>query len=252
MPPRFCIEASANAESITVPERLMAFYFLLLGHLIGDFVLQTDKIAENKCRHWKWNLLHVLVVTFCTLGFAYPFGSLLFGMVLLNGAVHFLLDYYKAQITIKLRLPDLAGFLLDQSIHILLLYLISHFAVYGNQPLIDFIIVKYLMVLTFVTSFSAVFTQFVLAALFQRDGSRFFEKGEKNVGILARIYIVIVFYMSVVQSTWYLLLLLVVAAAFFLQFKLGWSKWMSPSHLAVKLLFDTVISAACVFLAVLL
>ncbi|MBZ0195690.1 MAG: DUF3307 domain-containing protein, partial [Deltaproteobacteria bacterium] len=57
----------------------MAFYYLLLGHLIGDFVLQTDKIAENKGRHRKWNLLHVLVVTLCTLLFTYPFGNIVFG-----------------------------------------------------------------------------------------------------------------------------------------------------------------------------
>ena len=230
----------------------MAFYYLLLGHLIGDFVLQTDKIAENKGRHRKWNLLHVLVVTLCTLLFTYPFGNIVFGMVLLNGVTHFFLDYYKARITIKLRLPDLAGFLLDQSIHIFLLYFISQFAVYSNQHLIDFTTVRFLMGLSLVTSFSAVFTQFVLAALFRRDGSRFFEKGEKYVGILARTYIAIVFYMSFAQSPWYLLLLLAAAAVFFLQFKLGWNKWMSPSQLAVKLMLDAVISAACVFLAVLL
>lgn len=230
----------------------MAFYYLLLGHLIGDFVLQTDKIAENKGRHWKWNLLHVLVVTVCSLVLAYPFGSLLLGMVLLNGVVHFILDYYKAPLSLKLHLPDLAVFILDQAIHISLLYLISHFAVYTNQHLIGVVPVKYFMVLALITSFSAVFTQFVLAAVFQRDGSRFFEKGEKNIGILARMYMAIVFYISLVLSTWYLLLLLLAAVAFLLQFKLGWNKWMSAPHLAVKLLLDAVISVGCVFLAVLL
>lgn len=229
----------------------MAFFYLLLGHLTGDFALQTNKIAENKGRHWRWNLLHVLVVTLFTIFFTYQFGAILLGMVLINGVIHFFLDYYKTEIAIKLRLPDLAGFLLDQSIHILILYLISQFAVYDNQHFINFTFARFLMAIILVTSFSAVFIQFILAAFFQRDGNRFFEKGEKYVGILARTYVAIVIYMSFVKSFWYLLLLLVVAAAFFLQFKLGWNKWMSPSHLAVKLLLDTVISSVCVFFAVL-
>lgn len=224
----------------------MAFYYLLLGHLIGDFVLQTDKIAENKGRYWKWNLLHVLVVTLCTFVFSYPFGILLLVMVFFNGVIHYIMDYYKNGICRILRVSELTGFLIDQSIHIILLYFISQTAVYGNHQLIDLITVRYIIVLLLVTSFSAVFTQFVLAALFPRADKRFFEKGEKQVGILTRIYSSIVFYISFAQSPYYLLLLTIAAATLFIRFKLGWNKWMSASHLAVKLLLDTVISVVCV------
>lgn len=226
----------------------MAFYYLLLGHLIGDFVLQTDKIAENKGRYLRWNFLHALVVTLCILFFAYPFSLPYLCILLVNGIAHFLLDYYKTPVVKKLHLPELAGFLLDQFIHISLLYFISRFDAHSGRPAIDFVTVKYLTVLVIVTSFSAVFTQFILAAVFRRDGSRFFKKGEKNVGILARVYMAVVFYLSYVQSPGYLFLLLVIAAAFFLQFRLGWNKWMSASQLAVKLLLDLAISFACVFL----
>ncbi len=230
----------------------MAFYYLLLGHLIGDFVLQTDTIAEKKGRHLKWNMLHVLVVTLCIFIFAYPFGLLLSGMVLLNGAFHFALDHYKARIAEKLRLSGLAGFLLDQFLHILLLYIISWFAVGGSGHWLNFTAAKYLLVFTFVTSFSAVFTQFVLAALFRRNGGSFFEKGEKHVGILARTYMAVVFYLSLILSPWYIFLLLGAAAVFFLQFKQEWDKWMNASQLAVKLLLDVVLSAGAVLLAVFL
>lgn len=225
----------------------MAFYYLLLGHLIGDFVLQTDKMAENKGRYLKWNLLHVLVVTLCTFVFSYTFGTLLLAMVLLNGVIHFIMDYYKNKICRILHMSELSGFLFDQLIHIILLYIISQTAVYGNEQLIDFKTVSLLIPLVLATFFSAVFTQFVLATLFPRVDSRFFKEGEKVIGILTRIYVAVVFYISSIQSPYYLLLLVIAAAMFLLRFKLGWNKWMSPSHLVVKLLLDTVISAACIF-----
>lgn len=228
----------------------MAFYYLLLGHLIGDFVLQTNKIAENKGRHWKWNLLHVLVVTLCSLFLSYPFGVLLLLMVLLNGAIHFILDYYKTGINKILHLPELVVFLIDQLIHVMLLYFISQSAVYGNQHLIGFMTVRFLIVLALVTSFSAVFAQFILAALFPRDDSSFFVEGEKQIGILTRIFIASVLYISFLKSPLYILFLLVAIPAFLLQFKFKWSKWMSPTHLVVKLLLDIVISAVCIFLIV--
>lgn len=39
---------------------------LLAGHLLGDFVLQTDGLAERKSRRLVWLLLHVLVVAVVT------------------------------------------------------------------------------------------------------------------------------------------------------------------------------------------
>lgn len=224
----------------------MAFYYLLLGHLTGDFVLQTDKMAENKGRHWKWNLLHVFVVTLCTLIFSYPFGALLLVLVLLNGGIHFILDYFKNRICRILHLSKLIGFMFDQLIHIMLLFIISQAAVYGKRQLIDPTAIRFLIILVLITSFSAVFNQFILAALFPRADRRFFEKGEKQVGIITRIYAAIVFYVSFIQSPYYLLLLIITAAAFFLQFKFEWNKWMSPLHLVVKLFLDTAISAACI------
>ncbi len=228
----------------------MAFFYLLLGHLIGDFVLQTDKIAENKGRRWKWNLLHVLVVTFCILVFSYSFGIPLIFLVLLNGVVHFVLDFHKKDIMGILHLSELQGFLFDQLLHILLLFLVSQAADYGTKQLLDFKTVRLLIVLALVTSFSAVLTQFILSALFPRTDNSFFKDGEKHVGILTRLYAAVVFYLSFVISPYYLLLLVVAAVLFLMQFKLKWNKWMSHSHLLIKLLLDTAISAVCMSLII--
>jgi cobalamin synthase len=228
----------------------MAFYYLLLGHLIGDFVLQTDKIAENKGRRWSWNLLHVLVVTFCILIFSYSFGTPLIFLVLLNGAAHFVLDFHKKDIMGILHLSELQGFLFDQLLHILLLLFISQAADYETSQLLDYRTVMLLIVLVLVTSFSAVLTQFILSALFPRTGNAFFKEGEKQVGILTRLYVSVVFYLAFVISPLYLLLLAIAAVIFLLQFKLKWNKWMSHSHLLVKLLLDTAISAVCTLLVI--
>lgn len=228
----------------------MAFYYLVLGHLIGDFVLQTDKIAENKGRQWKWNLLHVLVVTLSVLLFSYPFGALLSILVILNGFVHYILDHYKNNICKILHFSELTGFLGDQFIHIVLLYLISLTAVYKGELPVELTTVKLFIVFVTVTSFLAIFTQYVLAALFPRENKRFFEKGEKIFGILSRIYITIVFYLSFHKSLLYLLFLVLVISLFFVQYNRLWSNWMSRRHLLVKLLLDMAIPVICFIIIV--
>ena len=223
----------------------MAFYYLLLGHLIGDFVLQTDKIAENKGRQWKWNLLHVLVVTLCIFLFSFQFGNVLSVMVILNGAVHYIMDHYKSRACKALQLSDLTGFLTDQLIHVILLYLISLMAVYDGELLIEFTTVRMLIALALVTSFSAIFTQYMLSALFPGENRRFFEKGEKIFGILSRTYVTIVFYLSFHQSPFYFLFLILVVTVFFGQYRCVWSKWMSHWHLAAKLFLDMAVPIIC-------
>lgn len=36
------------------------FLLVLAGHLLGDFVVQTDRQAANKERSWRADLAHVL------------------------------------------------------------------------------------------------------------------------------------------------------------------------------------------------
>jgi hypothetical protein len=37
------------------------FDWLLVGHLVGDFMLQTDRMAAYKARYYRWLLRHVTV-----------------------------------------------------------------------------------------------------------------------------------------------------------------------------------------------
>lgn len=35
------------------------FDWLLVGHLVGDFLMQTERMAEGKVKSWPWMLKHV-------------------------------------------------------------------------------------------------------------------------------------------------------------------------------------------------
>lgn len=41
------------------------FDWLLLGHLFGDFIVQTDAMARNKPQQWRWLMAHLLLYTAC-------------------------------------------------------------------------------------------------------------------------------------------------------------------------------------------
>ena len=75
------------------------FDWLLVGHLVGDFLLQTDGMAKYKAQSWTWMLRHVglyLAVMLIVLG-AYslstPVPLWALGLALLFiGVTHIILD----------------------------------------------------------------------------------------------------------------------------------------------------------------
>lgn len=222
----------------------MIFYYLLLGHLLGDFVLQTDIIAGNKGKYWQWNVLHAFLVTLCIFALAIPFGMLTLGLVLLNGVIHFLLDYYKPAIIKFFKMSGLTGFLIDQLLHMSLLYLISLTAIPDTTSFMmqDPQTIKLLMMLVLVTSFAAVLNQFLLGAAFPRTGGKFFEQGEKKIGILTRLLITIALYFSISLSPVFLLLLPVTAIMLIFVYKSGLTSRMSAKQLGFKIALDIAVS----------
>jgi hypothetical protein len=101
---------------------------LVTGHLLGDFALQTDGLAERKARRHRWLLVHVAVVagaTWLLLGSlaAWPFAAALF-------LVHLGIDLFKRHLGPRPAADPDAGaggtnvgslrwFLLDQALHAL-------------------------------------------------------------------------------------------------------------------------------------
>lgn len=75
------------------------FDWLLVGHLIGDFLLQTDGMARYKEQNWSWMLRHVgtyLAVMAVLLGayvLSHPVSLWTVGaMLLFIGGTHIILD----------------------------------------------------------------------------------------------------------------------------------------------------------------
>lgn len=75
------------------------FDWLLMAHLVGDFLLQTDGMAKNKATDWSWMLRHVgaylaivtVVVTAYALANPVPF-VLIIVLLLFLAATHIILD----------------------------------------------------------------------------------------------------------------------------------------------------------------
>lgn len=111
-------------------------FFLLLGHYLGDFALQSDKMAQNKGRSPSFLSLHVLIyITTLSLLLAYglsfhqgySFMSLTTILVLaIVGVIHWIQDLIKAR---KFN-DSKQAYYVDQAIHVSILLIIRIY-VYG-------------------------------------------------------------------------------------------------------------------------
>ena len=68
------------------------FESLLIGHLIGDFLLQTSWMAQHKAKRWLPLLAHVSVYTIVVGAFGYVSGGLSLLAISLIFLSHVLLD----------------------------------------------------------------------------------------------------------------------------------------------------------------
>lgn len=87
---------------------MLLFLYLLTVHFIGDFILQSDWMAQNKSKNWGALSLHVLTYTTTLqafyiplLFFEAPFEGLKY-YAILNGAFHFATDAITSKINKRL------------------------------------------------------------------------------------------------------------------------------------------------------
>ncbi|MHB1392301.1 MAG: DUF3307 domain-containing protein [Clostridia bacterium] len=226
----------------------MCFDYLFLGHLLGDFTFQTNRIAENKASHYKWNLYHSVIVTFCMLISALPFGYLIMGLVVLNGVSHFIIDYYKSKLPDRSPLCALVYFVLDQSAHLIIIFLISSFYRGGtyslpfNKGLTDLF-----TMLVLVSSYAAIIIQYMRRLIFVSHGESFFIGNEKIVGILSRILIFLVFYFSKFTSDAIILIIIPILVARIFYYNRKWHSLMVPAYFYIGLLMDFLIPASVLY-----
>ncbi len=78
------------------------FIYLMFCHWVGDFVLQSRYMAENKSRQWIPLLTHVLVYTLVLLVLLLPLVETkfyLYQFVVFNGLLHLFVDSITSKIS---------------------------------------------------------------------------------------------------------------------------------------------------------
>ncbi len=90
----------------------------LLGHLVGDFVLQTIGLVRFKARSWKGLVLHAAIVTASTALLLWE-NLPAWGLWLIPlFATHFLADWGKVALGRRWPQRKLSTFFLDQAVHL--------------------------------------------------------------------------------------------------------------------------------------
>ncbi|HTV60393.1 MAG TPA: DUF3307 domain-containing protein [Verrucomicrobiae bacterium] len=125
---------------------IIVFLILLLGHLVADFLLQSDAMMRRKRGGSAWGYAqHGLAHALCTLLLAAVFATGLlwsigfYALVAALCAVHLLIDYAKLALTRNEVIGDgLRAFLADQALHVFtiaaaaMIYTRPHLAALGG------------------------------------------------------------------------------------------------------------------------
>lgn len=116
----------------------MIFWQLLLAHLIGDFPLQFNEIFKLKVKS-KWGvLLHCAIVVMISVLFLVPYVLTMrmwCGIIILICS-HFIIDWTRVIFSKKANLDNLWMFLLDQSLHIFMVWLVSLIIISPPLPIL--------------------------------------------------------------------------------------------------------------------
>lgn len=102
----------------------MIITYLIIAHLLADFVFQPKKLIEWKTKSDLGVLVHVLIFVLLAFVILFPFlGNIyVWGAILLIGVIHFFTD--KAKVNIELTYDTYSlPFVADQAIHFLSLLL---------------------------------------------------------------------------------------------------------------------------------
>jgi hypothetical protein len=104
-------------------ELMNSLFLLILGHIIADFLLQTDRIiAEKKTFSWWGYVKHMFIVFLTLVVLLLPYFRLEFLLtLLLFSFLHIIVDLLKSLCTSEKR-TDLPIFLIDQAIHLVMIY----------------------------------------------------------------------------------------------------------------------------------
>lgn len=102
---------------------------ILLGHILGDFYIQTDMIAQNKVKKSRYMVIHCILYTLVIYVFlsllTQSWGKTIVGSLVI-GTMHLITDIIKVKIEGKTNKYECKLFLLDQLIHIIVLFFVIY------------------------------------------------------------------------------------------------------------------------------
>lgn len=171
-------------------------FAMILAHLVGDYVLQWDKLAAWKSRELKGVVAHCTIVFITTLLFALPFDPYWWQGVLFISVAHLLID--AIQLYVKLPVPALARFLLDQTAHFTVIMLVL--AIGGYLPISTMTtglaavtqsehLMIFMLGYAFITMPAWVLVKFTSSGMVQGSAPEFPGRTNKYVEILERVLI---------------------------------------------------------------
>lgn len=161
--------------------RVASFFMLFwLGHLIGDFVLQTNKIAYLKSQSNSGLLIHIALVCIAQMTVMSIYGYRGIIAAIICSIAHYFVDLFKIHMNKKGYL-ETGLFLLDQFLHALILLMISFF--FGKTEMIfpvNLPNIRIAVILLFAIYAGSVLVVIVLRDFVpsRRNGS-FFRHGER-------------------------------------------------------------------------
>ena len=169
---------------------------MFLAHLVGDFILQWDRLAQWKSEELQGVLVHGFIVTAVTWLFALPFAPGWWQGILFIGISHTAIDAF--QWRYKLPLPPLFRFLLDQFLHLLIIIIALTAGGYIQAGSLlldlqtgvnDYQYLVYLLGFVFLTMPAWVLLKFVGYALVKRTSPSFLDGQGKYLGMLERLLV---------------------------------------------------------------
>lgn len=164
----------------------MKSFFLIfwLGHLIGDFVFQTNKIAYLKSQSKNGLLIHVGFVWIAQLLVMSSFGYTGLWAATICSFMHYFVDVLKLKLT-KRGYKETYLFLFDQSLHATVLLLLTF--VFGSAELLIPLNLQYIRVAVAFLSAGYAGSVFMIIALRDFDEERkkgmFFKPKERIVDV---------------------------------------------------------------------
>jgi len=196
---------------------MFIFIRLILAHLIGDFLLQFDRIHALKVKGPKGLLLHVGIVIGCLLIFCGPYLDQPITWLFLSyiGITHYIQDWAKIKFTSQSK-HQLFNFCLDQIVHIAFISTIFWTSLRTIGPLAnpnDSLFLNLYnhnaIILYFITAIIASYAGHYMIILFKSDFlhiNRPYSVFEKWYGFMERIFIVSAFFKG---STWLIMIPLI-------------------------------------------